>query len=409
MQTIVSAKGKRAGSPKVLVHFALPYLLILLILLVVCIAIFHVTYSSQLEMRMDYYSSTISTSLEMVNRALTNVDGLYMQLARYKPIQDVMLAAGTQRPLKELLKLQDNRLNYQDSTRILDEYLIYSKRSGVAITGKKVLMDPQRSYEQLLQYGELSFDEWRDTILTMTVRDRFYPAEEARAGSPDVKRYLFYVRPYLDLGKGTLLGQVLMYLDEKELLSLIPVEMEQDGVFVQLISNDQLLTGINIDQEMQVIPFPLEKNTPYVRALLNGVNYYITYQDSASYPLRLLIGVSENQLRYFCLERLTGVYAIIALLMLLVLLVSMYTIMHNRASLMGIGTMVTGRGNIQDVHQSFRQFYSDNAELSQQLDAQQLRLRDALYRQLIYGFECSDEKMERQMEFAGIRLGEEEI
>lgn len=160
---------------------------------------------------------------------------------------------------------------------------------------------------------------------------------------------------------------------------------------------------------MQEIPFPLEKNTPYVRALLNGVNYYITYQDSASYPLRLLIGVSENQLRLFCLERLTGVYAIIALLMLLVLLVSMYTIMHNRASLMGIGTMVTGRGNIQDVHQSFRQFYSDNAELSQQLDAQQLRLRDALYRQLIYGFECSDEKMERQMEFAGIRLGEEEI
>ena len=69
---------------------------------------------------MDYYSSTISTSLVMVNRALTNVDGLYMQLARYKPIQDVMLAAGTQRPLKELLKLQDNRLNYQDSTRILD-------------------------------------------------------------------------------------------------------------------------------------------------------------------------------------------------------------------------------------------------------------------------------------------------
>lgn len=409
MQTIVSAKGKRAGSPKVLVHFALPYLLILLILLVVCIAIFHVTYSSQLEMRMDYYSSTISTSLEMVNRALTNVDGLYMQLARYKPIQDVMLAAGTQRPLKELLKLQDNRLNYQDSTRILDEYLIYSKRSGVVITGKKVLMDPQRSYEQLLQYGELSFDEWRDTILTMTVRDRFYPAEEARTGSPDVKRYLFYVRPYLDLEKGTLLGQVLMYLDEKELLSLIPVEMEQDGVFVQLISNDQLLTGINIDQEMQEIPFPLEKNTPYVRAPLNGVNYYLTYQDSASYPLRLLIGVSENQLRFFCLERLTGVYAIIALLMLLVLLVSMYTIMHNRASLMGIGTMVTGRGNIQDVHQSFRQFYSDNAELSQQLDAQQLRLRDALYRQLIYGFECSDEKMERQMEFAGIRLGGEEI
>lgn len=409
MQTIVSAKGKRAGSPKVLVHFALPYLLILLILLVVCIAIFHVTYSSQLEMRMDYYSSTISTSLEMVNRALTNVDGLYMQLARYKPIQDVMLAAGTQRPLKELLKLQDNGLNYQDSTRILDEYLIYSKRSGVVITGKKVLMDPQRSYEKLLQYGELSFDEWRDTILTMTVRDRFYPAEEARTGSPDVKRYLFYVRPYLDLGKGTLLGQVLMYLDEKELLSLIPVEMEQDGVFVQLISNDQLLTGINIDQEMQEIPFPLEKNTPYVRALLNGVNYYLTYQDSASYPLRLLIGVSENQLRFFCLERLTGVYAIIALLMLLVMLVSMYTIMHNRASLMGIGTMVTGRGNIQDVHQSFRQFYSDNAELSQQLDAQQLRLRDALYRQLIYGFECSDEKMERQMEFAGIRLGEEEI
>lgn len=409
MQTIVSAKGKRAGSPKVLVHFALPYLLILLILLVVCIAIFHVTYSSQLEMRMDYYSSTISTSLEMVNRALTNVDGLYMQLARYKPIQDVMLAAGTQRPLKELLKLQDNGLNYQDSTRILDEYLIYSKRSGVVITGKKVLMDPQRSYEKLLQYGELSFDEWRDTILTMTVRDRFYPAEEARTGSPDVKRYLFYVRPYLDLGKGTLLGQVLIYLDEKELLSLIPVEMEQDGVFVQLISNDQLLTGINIDQEMQEIPFPLEKNTPYVRALLNGVNYFLTYQDSASYPLRLLIGVSENQLRFFCLERLTGVYAIIALLMLLVMLVSMYTIMHNRASLMGIGTMVTGRGNIQDVHQSFRQFYSDNAELSQQLDAQQLRLRDALYRQLIYGFECSDEKMERQMEFAGIRLGEEEI
>lgn len=409
MQTIVSAKGKRAGSPKVLVHFALPYLLILLILLVVCIAIFHVTYSSQLEMRMDYYSSTISTSLEMVNRALTNVDGLYMQLARYKPIQDVMLAAGTQRPLKELLKLQDNGLNYQDSTRILDEYLIYSKRSGVVITGKKVLMDPQRSYEKLLQYGELSFDEWWDTILTMTVRDRFYPAEEARTGSPDVKRYLFYVRPYLDLGKGTLLGQVLIYLDEKELLSLIPVEMEQDGVFVQLISNDQLLTGINIDQEMQEIPFPLEKNTPYVRALLNGVNYYLTYQDSASYPLRLLIGVSENQLRFFCLERLTGVYAIIALLMLLVMLVSMYTIMHNRASLMGIGTMVTGRGNIQDVHQSFRQFYSDNAELSQQLDAQQLRLRDALYRQLIYGFECSDEKMERQMEFAGIRLGEEEI
>lgn len=93
-----------------------------------------------------------------------------------------MLAAGTQRPLKELLKLQDNGLNYQDSTRILDEYLIYSKRSGVVITGKKVLMDPQRSYEKLLQYGELSFDEWRDTILTMTVRDRFYPAEEARTG-----------------------------------------------------------------------------------------------------------------------------------------------------------------------------------------------------------------------------------
>ena len=43
MPTIVSAKGKRAGSPKVLVHFAMPYLLILLILVVVCIAIFHVT------------------------------------------------------------------------------------------------------------------------------------------------------------------------------------------------------------------------------------------------------------------------------------------------------------------------------------------------------------------------------
>lgn len=123
-------------------------------------------------------------------------------------------------------------------------------------------MDPQRSYEKLLQYGELSFDEWRDTILTMTVRDRFYPAEEARTGSPDVKRYLFYVRPYLDLGKGTLLGQVLMYLDEKELLSLIPVEMEQDGVFVQLISNDQLLTGTTLIRRCRKFLFRWKKTLP---------------------------------------------------------------------------------------------------------------------------------------------------
>lgn len=387
---------------KALLWYALPFVLILVILASLSTVTTNVTYQLMLEQRMTYYARALEDTMEIIDRTLASVDSLSEMLHKQETVTSIMYATKESARVAAMLRLTKEPVSYRDTSNIIEGYLIYAANTGAIVTDKRIILRPAQHYDTMLRYGEFSYAEWVETVLTMSNQARFLPAQVALPGATQAaESFILYVKPYINLSNARVVGQIAFYLKEQEILSMMDAMVNDERIIIQLLAADTLLSGtgdaamevrIDIDGELQQI---------------NSETYYLANAVSAQYPLRLVIALPQQVLQEQCRQWLRGVDICLALLFVLVILVAVFTVLRNKEPLLGISRHVSGSGDMRSIERAFTQLQTDRASLTYALDAHRLQMREALLRQIIHGFTGSETDMEAQLEYVGVQLGGE--
>lgn len=389
---------------RTLIRFSLPYLLILAILCVLSGATSQSTYQLMLEESMEYHLLALNDSMRLLERTLAGLDAFSATLNHYEPLTKVLYASEGTPLVSNLLALREELMYYSDTNGILEDYLVYGKSSGVIVTGRRVFLRPEWYYGGMLAYDGLTYEEWLGTILTISGHSRFYPAGEAQIGS-EKQRYILYVKPFINLGNGQIAGQTAFYLNETAVLSQLASSMRGEGMFVQLTSGETLLSHYGAEcGGLSGLDHGGESGE-YETIFLNGENYYLVSVAAAQFPLALRMGIPARLLQSQCSERLRGVRLCTALLMALVAAVAVFTILRNREPLIGLARHAPGKGDMRSIASAFTHLQKERDTLSQVVTTQNTQLREALFRQIMYGLNSSEAQVETQLEYVGVTLG----
>jgi len=395
-----------------LIQFAAPYLLILLVLIILSVTITSSTFYSQLDQSMDYSKLCLNASMDRIEDSMTTVHALHDILLNYDPLVKVASASEKGKSnTRSLLEMRKALLVYDDSLNILQNYAVYCYRTGVTVTQERIITNSERMYDSFLLHGDMSYDEWANTILARRQKSCYFAAESVYPGNYEATRSIVYTMPFIDLSTGTAIGQTLYYLDEQEILSLIEDAFDGQNVFVQLLSGDQLLT-VSGDAAMNgTVSLTDSDSNGYEKIDIGGEEYYVAYVDSDAFNLRLLIGVPGSVLTAQCRERLELPYSLRNILIVLTVAIAVFTIFKNRQPLMGISEHIEEGGSISlsGVEQAVRTMKIDRANLNLMMESQKRQLQEALFRQLVYGISGNEAQMEIQLEYVGVKIGGEQF
>lgn len=392
----------------VFLRFASPYLLILLILMTLSLTTGQVAFRSQIEQSMEYYNQSLKTSLDSIERTMATIDSLNDMLNRNTDLQNIMYTIRQERPLKELLAWKERQVSFHDTNKILAGYAVCANNTGVIVTDKRIFMDPERCYEDFLKYNDLSFEEWKALLPTISNKGKFVPVGNVRPGSLEEGRYIMYVKPYIHLEKGRITGQNIFYMDEREIMGMVAAALANEDIIVRLSDWDKVLSSSGEWGETENA-ISVDSGNHYEKVTIEGAEYYVTVATSEKYGLSLAAGVPGERLKAVSYERLSTLNICIGILFVLVLAVAGATILKNRQALIGLGEIEKGVENLRSVHEAVVRIKTDNQRLDLQIDAQRMLLRESLFRQIVNGFSGDDMQMEQQLEYAGIQLGGEEI
>lgn len=402
-------KNLKKMNIRMLLWFTLPYFLILFILITLSLAVYQAAFRSQIEQSMVYYRQSLEMSLENVEHTMETVDLLNDMLSNNASMQSVMYAEQEEHPLKELLDLKENLLSFYDTNNLLGGYVVYASKTNVAITSRRIILDPERAYENFLKYDDLSFQEWRNLTLTMSNKGEFIRAGDARPGSPEEARYCLYVKPYIHLEKGRIAGQSIFYLNAEKIMNMITSLLINEGVIVKVSDRDKVLISYGEWRNSSEDAVFFNQDSLYEKIEIDGKEYYMTSAMSTKYGLCIAAGVPKEALLEISSRHLRTLNICVGILVLLVLLVVVRTVMKNRQALLGLGEIVPGSRNMQSVHEEVIRIRNDKEELDMQVDIQRMLLRESLFRQLVNGFSGEDQQMERWLEYVGVSLGSEEV
>lgn len=395
-----------------LIQFATPYLLILLIMIILSVTITTTTFGSTLEQSMDYSRLCLNASMDRLEDSMVSVHTLQDLLINYDPLKKVMNSSGNVKDnMQDLITMNRELLEYDDSLNILHNYAVYGFHSGVTVTPERVIVNSGMMYEALLAHGSMSYDEWKSTILVPRQKSAYFAAETVRPGDVAQTRCILYTMPFVNVSNGKITGQVLYYLNEQEILSLLAEAFEDESVIVQLLFGEQLLTysgGAEIDN---VVALSVPTASDYETLRIDGEEYYTASVDSEKFGLRLLIGIPRSTLYAQCRERLRMPYMWRNALIALTVAIAAWTIFRNRRALMGISVHIEERDdlNLSGVERAMRTMKSDRVHLSRLMEDQKQQLQEALFRQLIYGISGDEAQMEVQLEYVGVKIGGEEF
>lgn len=202
--------------------------------------------------------------------------------------------------------------------------------------------------------------------------------------------------PYVNLTKGDISGQVIYYHNVQEILTPLSDAFEDEGVIVQLLCGDQMLTHSGGADIENVVMLNAPTAKVFEKLMIDGEEYYTACLDSVKFGLRLLISIPGSTLYAQCRERLRMPYMWRSLLIVLTVAIAAWTIFRNRRALMGISVHIEASDNLNlnGVEHTMRTMRTDRAHLSRMMEEQKQQLQEALFRQLIYGISGNETQME---------------
>ena len=393
------------------IQFAAPYVLILLVLVILSTTITSVVFDSTLEQSMDYSMLCLNASMDRIDDSMASVHALHDILTNYSPLVKAINSPGmNSSTISNLINLETALLDYDDSLNILHNCAVYSYHNGVTVTAERIILNTEQMYEALLAHGDMRYEQWRETILASRRRSSYFAADTVYPSDPDAIRSIVYTMPFIDLTSGKITGQAIYYLSEQEILSLISDAFEEDGVFAQLLWEDQLLTHIGEGME-NAAAVKGSIADGYQKLSVDGEEYYAAYVDSEQLGLRLLIALPESMLYAQCREQLRLLYLCRNILIVFTVAIAAFTIFRNHRPLVGISEHIDGHDDLglSGVELAVRTMKNDRANLNQAMENQKQQLQEALFRQLVYGISGDEAQMEVQLEYVDVKIGGEEF
>lgn len=202
---------------------------------------------------------------------------------------------------------------------------------------------------------------------------------------------------------------MIYYLNVQEILTPLSDAFEDEGVIVQLLCGDQLLTHSGGADIENVVMLNAPTAKVFEKLMIDGEEYYTACLDSVKFGLRLLISIPGSTLYAQCRERLRMPYMWRSVLIVLTVAIAAWTIFRNRRALMGISVHIEASDNLNlnGVEHTMRTMRTDRAHLSRMMEEQKQQLQEALFRQLIYGISGNETQMEIQLEYVGVKIGGE--
>lgn len=373
----------------ILWQYAFPFGLMLGAACMMCALMFGYAYQSKLRERMDYYLLLLESAMTTVENSLDVADNLAVFLNKEQELYQYM-CASRQNDIEKKLAVNRTEANLQADDSLIAQYMVYSYKQESFLLGSNLYVYPELTYEYALKYGDLSYDEWLEYVFPRIAKTRMLPSSKAllQSVSHIPKDYILYVRPYVNMDNGKLLGHTAFYLDTGKIEALFRLS-EQEGMLVQILyDGETVLYASEASMRSLAADAGNVAESGFFKSEIDGREYHIACTQSNAHKISFYAAVGKRTLAAECLTAIAGTMIYALGLLALVFIVAAFTVMHSRQSLRNISQWVPDSGRLsvfEGIERAMNGLHDDNHAMRQELNRQNTQLREALWKTAVYG------------------------
>lgn len=385
---------------KVFWNFVLSYLLMMIITLIVgSFAYYQAAKVVEADSR-ERNASMLEQSMEVIDRHLSQIDKLTMQIALNTELNRALQMTN---PTAEMdnyrfRSLIESLAQYGINNDFILRLFIYMENSNYIITPES-LYDPDLFYTRVLQYQNISLEEWKEKLLRGEYKGEYMPATPVLlADQPfSVVTYMRSI-PIEYLKKP--IGNIGVLIDENEFHKLLNRITSKNNGFVYIADTQGRILASSSSAGQKVEPIEIEpgKTSGSMQKKILGEDMVVTYTTSqynnwvyvAAVPTRFVLSKVDY------IKKTTFFIMLAALL--IGFLIALYLSYRQAKPVKSIVKMVrefvddeteTDRNEYDYLRGNVSQIISSNVLLREKMNRQMPIIQQAFYERLFKG-EMSD-------------------
>ena len=388
--------------------YTMPFIVILLLSVVLCIVIMNLTYQVILNNEIDSSRAAAQQVIDIMEDTLTSAENLNNLFQYNKNIREIISAAGHLDMLQKVLEFNNIGLNYSNVNNFIKNYAVCLTDAGIIITDKCVYLQPDLYQSYLKIYSDFSWAEFHDMCSDLH-KPCLWPSQTCRIDlSVEEQNEMLYTVPLIDIYKGKYAGQSLFYISAEEIsLAMSKISTEKDA-FSQMSYDDNVILQSGNIPEGILISQNNDDGLSYTIVRYNQGKMYLFEVASIKYNLKIKVGLPHSGVVQKCISRIQWVLICLGSLILLVLAVAIRAIHKNRSTLSNISVHLDGEASPGRIEKAIKNMKEEVNSLNEFTEKQKMMICDMTCRQLVHGFDFDEAEMEQQLEYVGIRLENDE-
>ncbi len=343
---------------------------------------------------------------QRVNDMLRGIDGMAYSFENDSRIQQFMdMAALEEDPtiISDMRTARDVIRNYEVFNDAIDLVQMYAIKSGVLVDSSTIGIRLERYYGSVVQFDDMSQDEWIDTILRSYHRGEFYSGLNGKLSADKTSRWMIYAKSLpTTSGRGTYKGNLIVLLNENYFLDFFSETQFEKGGFLYGWNLDGgiLLNENHSDLTEQQIQDILNTSTEE-QGYINRDGMTFTWLKDNRYGLTLVVGVPNKVIMrpVKTISDMMRILIVIAsLIAVLIGFLAVRRLTRRERSIYEILTQYNSELEHDDFEREIDDLARNNHIIMERLDQYVPHQQIALFYNLLFGGFRSEEEMKKAMQ-----------
>ncbi|QJD86595.1 helix-turn-helix domain-containing protein [Cohnella herbarum] len=375
--------------------FLISYIVILMIPSIAGYMSYRTSISVTQSVSIENSVTQLQKSKEILERRMAEVEGFTRQLAINQDLSILMNEKGSneQSNVYGIWKMMRDVLTFGQTNDFLQHFFVYLNNYNVVLTPGSAYFRPEHYYENF-HYADISFSEWRRTILGKTHRSEILPLSPFLNKGTETSVVTYMQSLPLDSFNGSSPAIVVVIIDRKTISNLLSGITDRYGGWAHISDAQGQTIGLQGIEEQDVEKLSADKRFDKEKvSQFYDDDLVITIRSStndwvyrAGIPRQVLLE-NANKTKYITWS-VTGIALLIGLLVGL-LLSYRNSVPINR--LLGVMKDQFGQDGHADrneydfLHGNISEMITNNKRLESELHRQLPLVRDAFLKRLIAG------------------------
>ncbi|MCD9021656.1 helix-turn-helix domain-containing protein [Cohnella silvisoli] len=376
-------------------RFLISYIVILIIPSIAGYMSYRTSISVTQSVSIENSVTQLQKSKEILERRMAEVEGFTRQLAINQDLSILMneKSSNDRSNVFGIWKMMRNVLTFGQTNDFLQHFFVYLNNYNVVLTPGSAYFRPEHYYENY-HYSDLSFSEWKRTILGKTHRSEIMPLSPFVNKGTETSVVTYMQSLPLDSFDGSSPAIVVVIIDEKTISRLLSGITDRYGGWAHITDAKGHTVGLHGIDEKDAEKLSADKRFDKEKvSQFYGDDLVITIRSStndwvyqAGIPRQVLLE-NANKIKYIT-------WSVTGIALLIGLLVGLLLSYRNSAPINRlVGVMKeqfgqdgnTGRNEYDFLHGNISEMITNNKRLESELHRQVPLVRDAFLKRLIAG------------------------